>query len=154
MRQKPVSCAGGGGSSRSAVPDIVTGIYATIHGKSETGIAIVRAFFSIVFACAAMVVLTNAPARAGCERQGDQRVEASGAVDDAWLDRAGRAMYLLDSGDLACATEGYETYVRDPHGNLQCRAGQHMTVVGRLEPVWFDYTGSGYFIRAERVTCS
>jgi hypothetical protein len=29
-----------------------------------------------------------------------------------------------------------------------------MTVVGRFEPVWFDYTGSGYFIRAESVTCA
>ena len=113
-----------------------------------------RAFFSIASACTALVLLASKPALAGCARHGDRGVEASGAVDDAWLDRAGRAMYLLDSGDLACATEGYETYVRDPRGKLQCRAGQHMTVVGRLEPVWFDYTGSGYFIRAESVTCS
>jgi hypothetical protein len=28
-----------------------------------------------------------------------------------------------------------------------------MTVVGRIEPVWFDFTGSGYFILAESVTC-
>jgi hypothetical protein len=29
-----------------------------------------------------------------------------------------------------------------------------MTVVGRFEPVWFDFTGSGYFIRAESLTCA
>jgi hypothetical protein len=101
-----------------------------------------------------MTLLGLDPARAACERHGDQRVEASGAVEDAWLDRAGRAMYLLDSGDIGCATEGYQTYVRDPAGKLRCRAGQHMTVVGRLEPVWFDYTGSGYFIHAESVSCT
>jgi len=112
-----------------------------------------RAFCSIVLAGAALALLPPKPALAGCERQGDQRVEAIGVVDDAWLDRAGRAIYLLDSGDAACATEGYETYVRDPEGKLQCRAGQRMTVVGRFEPVWFDFTGSGYFIEAERVTC-
>ena len=106
--------------------------------------------------CAASLgmLLCPGPAVAGCERRPDQGVEASGSVDDAWIDRAGRAMYLLDSGDLACATEGFETYVRDPAGKLRCRAGQHMTVVGRLEPVWFDYTGSGYFIHAESVSCS
>ena len=106
-------------------------------------------------ACAAAVVLLAArPAFAGCERRGGESVSASGEVNDAWLDRAGRAMYLLDSGDLACATEGFQTYVRDPAGKLKCRAGQHMIVLGRLEPVWFDFTGSGYFIRAESVTCS
>jgi hypothetical protein len=62
-------------------------------------------------------------------------------------------MYLLDSGDPACATEGYQSYVRDIGGKLHCRIGQHMTVVGRLEPVWFDFTGSGFFISAETVTC-
>lgn len=113
-----------------------------------------RSFLSIVFACAIMIPLTVRTASAGCTRQPDQHVEASGGVDDAWLDRAGRAMYLLDSGDLACATEGFETYVRDPAGTLRCRVGQHMTVVGRFEPVWFDFTGSGYFIRADSVTCS
>ena len=110
-------------------------------------------FCRIILASAALLLLTGGPALAGCERRSDQGVQASGEVDDAWLDRAGRAMYLLDSGDLACATEGFQTYVRDPTGKLTCRAGQHMTVVGRFEPVWFDYTGSGYFIRAESVTC-
>ncbi len=112
-----------------------------------------RVFCGIAVAVAVMILLTARPALAGCARHEDQTVEASGEVDDAWLDRAGRAMYLLDSGDLACATEGYETYVRDPAGKLRCRAGQHMTVAGRFEPVWFDFTGSGYFIRAESVTC-
>lgn len=102
----------------------------------------------------ALVFLTGGHAWAGCARHGDQGVSATGEVDDAWLDRVGRAMYLLDSGDLACATEGFQTYVRDPTDKLRCRAGQHMTVVGTLEPVWFDFTGSGYFIRAESVTCS
>lgn len=114
----------------------------------------VRILIGIVCASAILALLMPKSAWAGCARHDEQRVEASGTVDDAWLDRAGRAMYLLDSGDLACATEGYETYVRDPAGTLRCRAGQHMTVVGRFEPVWFDYTGSGYFIRAESVTCS
>ena len=94
------------------------------------------------------------PAFADCERGRDQKVQATGEVDDAWLDRAGRAMYLLDSGDPVCATEGYQTYVRDPLGKLRCRAGQHMTVVGRFEPVWFDFTGSGYFISAESLSCA
>jgi hypothetical protein len=98
-------------------------------------------------------LLAGSPARADCVRGADQSVRATGAVDDAWLDRRGNAMYLLDSGDPACATEGYESYVRDVSGKLQCRAGQQMTVVGRLEPVWFDFTGSGYFISAETVTC-
>ncbi len=113
-----------------------------------------RLFSIIVLACAVMSLATATPALAGCVRHGDQGVEATGAVDDAWLDRAGRAMYLLDSGDLDCATEGYETYVRDPAGKLRCRAGQHMTVVGHFEPVWFDFTGSGYFIRAETIICT
>ena len=113
-----------------------------------------RAFCGIGLCAVAIALVAMKPALAGCQRHGDQRVEASGEVDDAWLDRAGRPMYQLDSGDLACATEGYLTYVRDPGGILKCRAGQHMTVVGRLEPVWFDFTGSGYFIRAERVTCA
>ncbi len=107
----------------------------------------------ILCAAALITLLGPWPAMAGCERHPDQGIEASGAVDDAWIDRSGRAMYLLDSGDLACATEGFETYVRDPAGKVRCHAGQHMTVVGRLEPVWFDYTGSGYFIRAESVSC-
>ncbi len=109
----------------------------------------------IAFAGSVAVLLGTAPALAHCDRQGDQAVGASGEVNDAWLDRRGVAMYLLDSGDLACATEGYQTYVRDrdPLGKLRCRAGQHMTVVGRFEPVWFDFTGSGYFIRAESLTC-
>ena len=111
-----------------------------------------RKFALVCMAAAAM--LAAPPAFAGCQRHGEQGVSASGEVDDAWLDRAGRAMYLLDSGDLACATEGFQTYVRDPAGKLKCRAGQHMAVVGRLEPVWFDFTGSGYFIRAESVTCT
>ncbi len=110
-------------------------------------------FYPIVSAGVALVSLTCGHALAGCQRQGDQGVSASGEVNDAWLDRGGRAMYLLDSGDLSCATEGFQTYVRDAAGKLKCRAGQHMTVVGRLEPVWFDFTGSGYFIRAESVTC-
>jgi len=63
------------------------------------------------------------PAFAECERGHDQTVQATGEVDDAWLDGAGRAIYLLDSGDPACATEGYQTYVRDPLGKLRCRAG-------------------------------
>jgi len=29
-----------------------------------------------------------------------------------------------------------------------------MTVVGRFEPVWFDFTGSGYFISAESLSCA
>jgi len=118
-----------------------------------TGGPTVRAFRGFALAGAVVVLLTARPALAGCERHGEERVEASGEVDDAWLDRAGRAMYLLDSGDLDCATEGYETYIRDPAGTLRCRAGQHMTVVGRFDPVWFDFSGSGYFIRAETVTC-
>jgi len=113
-----------------------------------------RILTRILSAAALVMLLGLGPAMAGCEHRPDQGIEASGAVDDAWIDRAGRAMYLLDSGDLACATEGFETYVRDPAGRLRCRAGQHMTVVGRLEPVWFDYTGSGYFIRAESVSCN
>ena len=107
----------------------------------------------IAFAGSVAILLGAAPALAHCDRQGDQAVRASGEVNDAWLDRRGIAMYLLDSGDLACATEGYQTYVRDPLGKLRCRTGQHMTVVGRFEPVWFDFTGSGYFIRAESLTC-
>ena len=118
------------------------------------GRASVRLRLRVVLAAAPLLLLASGPALAGCERLGDRAIEASGAVDDAWLDRAGRAFYLLDSGDLACATEGYETYVRDPAGKLKCRRGQHMTVVGRLEPVWFDFTGSGYFIHAESVSCT
>jgi hypothetical protein len=97
---------------------------------------------------------TICPAVAECERGRDQAVRATGRVDDAWIDRAGRAMYLLDSGDPDCATEGYQTYVRDPLGKLRCRAGQSMTVAGRFEPVWFDFTGSGYLIRADRLSCA
>jgi hypothetical protein len=107
----------------------------------------------IAMAAGTVTLLALNPAFAACERRGDQGVKATGSVDDAWLDRAGRAMYLLDSGDLGCATEGFQTYVRDPAGKLRCRVGQQMTVVGRLEPVWFDYTGSGYFIHAESVSC-
>ncbi len=113
-----------------------------------------RAFPNIAIAGALLFLLTARPALAECRRHGDQRVEASGAVDDAWVDRAGRAMYLLDSGDPACATEGFETYVRDPAGKLSCQPGRHMTIAGRFEPVWFDFTGSGYFISADSVTCS
>ena len=107
----------------------------------------------IAFAGSMAIFLGAAPALAHCDRQGDHAVRASGEVNDAWLDRRGIATYLLDSGDPACATEGYQTYVRDPLGKLRCRVGQHMTVVGRFEPVWFDFTGSGYFIRAESLTC-
>jgi hypothetical protein len=113
----------------------------------------VRAFVTLAAAGVLAALVGISPARAGCERSGDRSVRATGAVDDAWIDRAGNAMYLLDSGDPACATEGYESYVRDPSGKLNCRPGQRMTVVGRFEPVWFDFTGSGYFIRAESVSC-
>ena len=108
----------------------------------------------IALAGAVTVLLGASPALAACERRADRTVLASGEVDDAWIDRAGAAMYIIDSGDLACATEGYQTYVRDPLGKVRCRAGQHMTVMGRFEPVWFDFTGSGYFIRAESLTCA
>jgi hypothetical protein len=114
----------------------------------------VRALCRVALVGTVMVLLGASPALAGCEKRADQTVLASGEVDDAWLDRAGAAMYLLDSGDLTCATEGYQTYVRDPAGKLHCRAGQHMTVTGRFEPVWFDFTGSGYFILAESMTCT
>jgi hypothetical protein len=113
-----------------------------------------RAMLWIMIAGVAAVLLGSTPAWAGCERGGERAVRATGAVDDAWLDLAGSAMYLLDSGDLSCATEGFQTYVRDPAGNLRCHAGQQMTVVGRFEPVWFDFSGSGYFIRAESLTCA
>ena len=113
-----------------------------------------RAYCGFAFAGAVMTLLTVNPVSANCTRYGEQGVEASGGVDDAWLDRAGRAMYLLDSGDLACATEGYQTDVRDPVGKLRCRVGQQMTVVGRFEPVWFDFTGTGYFIQAESIACT
>jgi hypothetical protein len=113
-----------------------------------------RALIGIALAAAVAALLGVAPASAECERRGEQAVWASGEVDDAWVDRAGSVMYLLDSGDLTCATEGYQTYVRDPAGKLRCRAGQHMTVVGRFEPVWFDFTGSGYFIRVESLSCA
>jgi hypothetical protein len=118
-----------------------------------SGEPIVQVLRGIGFAGSLAVLLGAAPALAHCDRQGDQAVRASGEVTDAWVDRRGVALYLLDSGDLACATEGYQTYVLDPIGNLRCRAGQQMTVVGRFEPVWFDFTGSGYFIRAESLTC-
>jgi len=114
----------------------------------------VRAYWGFAFAGAVMMLLAVKPASAHCTRYGDQRVEASGRIDDAWLDRAGRAMYLLDTGDLACTSEGYQTYIRDPLGKLRCHAGQQMTVVGRFEPVWFDFRGSGYFIHAESIACT
>jgi hypothetical protein len=95
----------------------------------------------------------TAPAAAVCDRREGQPVRLTGTVDGAWLDRAGNAVYLLDAGDPSCITDGYESYIEDPGGRLACGVGQHLTVEGRFEPVTYDFTGSGYFIRAERVTC-
>lgn len=88
-----------------------------------------------------------------CDRHDGAPVQLTGAVDGAWLDRAGNAVYLLDAGDPSCTTDGYESYIEDPGGRLACAVGQHLTVEGRFEPVTYDYTGSGYFIRAAHVTC-
>lgn len=94
-----------------------------------------------------------APASAACDRRDHEPVELTGPVDGAWRDRAGNAVYILDAGDPSCTTDGYEAYVEDPSGRLACAVGRRLTVEGHFEPVTYDYTGSGYFIRAERVIC-
>jgi len=98
-------------------------------------------------------VAAASPAVAACDRREHQPVQLSGPVDGAWLDRAGNAVYIVDAGDPSCTTDGYEAYVEDPAGRLACAVGQRLTVAGRFEPVTYDYTGSGYFIRAERISC-
>jgi len=103
---------------------------------------------SLVLATAAAIE----PA-AACDRRDGAPVRLTGAVDGAWLDRAGNAVYLLDAGDPSCTTDGYESYIEDRGGRLACAVGQRLTVEGHFEPVTYDYTGSGYFIRAEHVTC-
>ncbi len=98
-------------------------------------------------------VVATAPAAAACDRRDGQPVQLTGIVDGAWLDRAGNAVYLLDVGDPTCITDGYESYIEDPGGRLACGVGQRLTVEGRFAPVTYDFTGSGYFIRAQRITC-
>ncbi len=100
-----------------------------------------------------LLIALSTPASAACDRRDHQPVQLTGAVDSAWLDRAGNAVYILDAGDPTCTTDGYEAYVEDPGGKLACAVGQRLSVEGRFEPVTYDYTGSGYFIRAERVSC-
>ena len=77
----------------------------------------------------------------------------SGAVQEAWLDRAGNAFYILDGDETGCATDFDQSYVVDPGAPLACRKGQHLAVVGRLEPVKYDFTGSGLFIHASSLRC-
>ena len=100
-----------------------------------------------------LAALAAAAPAAACDRRAHQPVALTGLVDGAWLDRAGNAVYIVDAGDPSCTTDGYEAYVEDPAGRLACAAGQRLTVEGRFEPVTYDYTGSGYFIRADRVSC-
>ncbi len=107
----------------------------------------------LMFPVMLLVVAASGPAKAACDRRDGQPVQLTGAVDGAWLDRAGNAVYVLDVGDPSCTTDGYESYIEDRSGRLACAVGQHLTVVGRFEPVTYDYTGSGYFIRADRVSC-
>jgi len=102
---------------------------------------------------AVLTAMAAAAPAAACDRRDHQPVELTGPVDGAWLDRAGHAVYIVDAGDPSCTTDGYEAYVEDPAGRLACAVGQRLTVEGRFEPVTYDYTGSGYFIRADRVSC-
>ncbi|MGE5202079.1 MAG: hypothetical protein ACM3O6_08430 [Acidobacteriota bacterium] len=91
------------------------------------------------------------PSLAGCEIKIGQPVRAAGEIVDAWLDRHGNAIYMLDPDPPTCDRE--ITFIRGPSPALQCHGGQHALVVGRYEPVTFDFTGSGYLIRAESLSC-
>jgi len=107
-------------------------------------------------ACAvplALAALLSAgrPASAGCEIAPGQAVKAKGWIEDAWLDRKGNPIYVLDADPPSCDRE--ITFIRGPGVTLQCRTGQRAVVVGRYEPVTFDFTGSGYLIRAESLNC-
>lgn len=107
----------------------------------------------LAFPVMLLMVAAVEPAKAACDRRDGQAVRLTGAVDGAWLDHAGNAVYLLDVGDPSCTTDGYESYIEDRSGRLACAVGRRLTVDGHFEPVTYDYTGSGYFIRADSVTC-
>ena len=105
---------------------------------------------AIIFA---MAMQGTRSAAAACERKPGQAVQASGEIDDGWIDKAGNAVYLMEDDNPACATDGFQTYIQDPSGQLKCHAGDRVTVIGSFEAVKYDYTGSGYFIRAKSVRC-
>lgn len=99
----------------------------------------------------AVLLSTGRPASAGCEIAPGQAVKAKGWIEDAWLDRKGNPIYVLDGDPPSCDRE--ITFIRGPGSALLCRKGQRAEIVGRYEPVTFDFTGSGYLIRADRLSC-
>ena len=106
---------------------------------------------SAISCALAAVLWPSRAAEARCEIAPGQVVEARGWIVDAWLDRRGNPIYVLDADPPSC--DGEITFVRGPSAALECRGGQQAIVSGRYEPVTFDFTGSGYFIRADRLSC-
>jgi len=96
-------------------------------------------------------LLPGASARAGCAFAPGQAATVAGEVAEAWHDRAGRAFYKVEPDTLPC--DGEVSYLLDPRGTLLCRVGQHLEARGTYEPVTFDFTGSGYLVRIEALTC-
>jgi len=90
-------------------------------------------------------------AEAGCNLRPGEAAQVVGDVDEAWIDRTGRALYRVETDELTCDAE--VTYLFDPRGTLQCRVGQHMSARGTYQPVAYDFTGSGYWVRIESVQC-
>ncbi|HVM79251.1 MAG TPA: hypothetical protein VMU06_09545 [Stellaceae bacterium] len=115
--------------------------------QASSGLAVAPALALVLLATAAM----RQPAVARCTIVPGEPVTATGWIMDAWFDRHGNAIYVLDADPPSC--DGEITFVRGPGAVLQCRSGQEAQVVGRYEPVTFDFTGSGYLIRAESLSC-
>jgi hypothetical protein len=106
------------------------------------------------FAVAAVALFAStapAVAQAQCNLKPGQAAEIVGDVDEAWVNRAGTALYKVETDELTCDAE--VAYLFDPRGILLCRVGQHMKANGTYQPVTFDFTGSGYWVRVESVEC-
>jgi len=101
---------------------------------------------------ALLLAIVPRPVLAACEIKSGDAVRTKGEIVGAWLDRRGEPIYMLDADPGSC--DGEITFVRGTSSQLQCRTGQEAVVVGRYEPVTFDFTGSGYLIRAESLSCS
>ncbi|HTS90656.1 MAG TPA: hypothetical protein VMG55_01540 [Stellaceae bacterium] len=102
-------------------------------------------------AIALLLAAAPRPAFATCEIKSGDAVRAKGEILSAWLNRRGEPFYMLDMDPQSC--DGEITFIRGPGSQLQCQTGQEAVVVGHYEPVTFDFTGSGYLIRAESLSC-
>ena len=108
----------------------------------------------LVVAAATLILLQFATPRAeaGCDLRPGAAALVAGDVDEAWIDkRTGRALYKVETDELSCDAE--VAYLFDPSGRLVCEVGQHMTARGTYQPVAYDFTGSGYWVRISSLDC-